>query len=141
MNSIFAPSYYLPHTNLNTKVQKNLSMFAGFQNKWVPFWIFFITARHWACPDTYQCSHLIWKQLLLVTIVSMVVNMSIYYYTHQLYTWSGASSYPRAVRLSGSSIIWANDVTRSVVSVPSVPWIRTDAPEINSTIKHVYSKT
>lgn len=40
------------------------------------------------------------------------------------------ASKPRMVLLLGSRMIWAREVTCSVESVPSVPWINTDAPSL-----------
>lgn len=40
------------------------------------------------------------------------------------------ASKPRMVLLLGSKMIWAREVTWSVESVPSVPWINMDAPSL-----------
>lgn len=40
------------------------------------------------------------------------------------------ASKPRMVLLLGSKMIWAREVTWSVESVPSVPWISMDAPSL-----------
>lgn len=58
-------------------------------------------------------------------------NIAAHTWRHSL---SIRASKPRMVLHLGSKMIWAREVTCSVESVPSVPWIKTDAPSLGKKI-------